>query len=503
LPKRPGVLKTLRTGKRRVIKSDLVVIGGGGSGLAAAVTAAHKGTKVIVLERRARLGGNSIFPKGFFAAESPVQKRAMVDARRDYLFQTAMEWAHWKTDPSIVRAFINKSGDTVRWLEDRGLHFSLVPLFPNQTPLVWHTLKGDGAAIIKVLENECVSLGVEIIFDARAKKIILGKQGKIIGVKAASRKGNLEIAARSIVIATGGYGGNKKLLKKYCPDYHEGMSSRGVPNMGDGLQMAIEIGVATDGLGILQLGGPSVHAKPLKIGTNEDNSFYVPLYAIASEPNTVWVNSKGKRFVNEAVGYIHFVSANAVVRQPGNICYSLFDSSIVKTMSKEGLIVGRGPTKEIQLAGLPGLEGALRSQLDKEIMKITDSWDDIAEWMGTESKMLKETVDIYNTACREHRDSIFVKDHRYLNSLDVPPYYAIKCQADYTTTIGGIKINEDMQVIDNDSYPIKGVYAAGVDAGGWEPDTYCAVLAGSTFGFALNSGRIAGEKAAEYCLKPS
>jgi fumarate reductase flavoprotein subunit len=492
---------SIRTASISTLETDLVVIGGGGAGLAAAVAAAHKNSKVIVLERRARLGGNSIFPKGLFAAESPVQKRAMVDARRDYLFETAMEWAHWRTDPSIVRAFINKSGDTVRWLEDRGLRFNLVPLFPNQTPLVWHTLKGDGAAIIKVLEDECRDLGVEIIFHSRAKNIVFGKHGKIVRVRVDSREGDLEIAAQSVIIATGGYGGNKRLLKKYCPDYHEGMHSRGIPNMGDGLLMAIKIGAATDGLGILQLGGPSVHAKPLKIKSAGDDLFHVPLYAIASEPNTVWVNSRGKRFVNEATGYIHFVSANAVVRQPGNVCYSLFDSSIVKTMTEDGLIVGRGPTKEIQLAGLPGLEDALRSQSDKEIMKSADSWDEIAKWMGVESKTLKNTIDIYNTACREHHDNIFVKDHCYLNSLDVPPYYAIKCQADYTTTIGGIKIDEDMQVVDKQSNPIPGVYAAGVDTGGWEPDTYCAVLAGSTFGFALNSGRIAGENAAGFIAR--
>jgi len=103
------------------LKSEIVIIGGGGSGLSAAVAAAENGAKVIVLEKRRVPGGNSVFPEGLFAAESPAQKRMMIDASRDDLFKIAMDFSHWKINPRIIRAFIDKSGNTIQWLEEKGL----------------------------------------------------------------------------------------------------------------------------------------------------------------------------------------------------------------------------------------------------------------------------------------------------------------------------------------------------------------------------------------------
>ena len=110
-------------GKTENLKTELVVIGGGGAGLAAAVAAAEKGaSKVIVLEKRDAPGGNTAMAMGPFAAESPAQKRTAIEFQPGCIFKIAMNWAHWKTNPRIVRAFIDKSGDTIRWLEDKGIN---------------------------------------------------------------------------------------------------------------------------------------------------------------------------------------------------------------------------------------------------------------------------------------------------------------------------------------------------------------------------------------------
>ncbi|MCL6476968.1 MAG: FAD-dependent oxidoreductase [Peptococcaceae bacterium] len=477
--------------------ADLVIIGGGGAGLAAAAAAAEKGAKnVIVLEKRASTGGNSALAYGLFAAESPVQKRQMIHASKDDLFRVAMKWSHWRINPRIVRAFIEKSGDTIRWLEEKGIRFGVFPLWINQLP-VWHVPEGYGARLMKVLAGECKKLGVKVFLKAGAKKIVLNDQGDITGVLAAKDGDELIIAARSVIIATGGYGGNKELLKKYCPDYRDNMECVGIPNNGDGLIMATEIGAATEGLGVLHLTGPSLHTYQVTLRINTQPAMTIPLMGLALEPNTLWLNKEGRRFVDETIGFNHFESPNAAVRQPGNVTYTVFDSKIVRDMTEEGLIMCMGNPGKMGVK-LPGLEGQLRKYAAKGRVKICDSWDEMAELIGADPEVLRATVDEYNAACDQGYDPVFAKDRRFLQPLRTPPYYAIECRTDFLDTIGGIKINEHMEVLDKQDRPIPGLYAAGVDAGGWESETYCAELAGSTLGFAINSGRIAGENAVKY-----
>ena len=488
------------------LKADIVIIGGGGAGLAAAVAAAEKGASVIVLEKGG-LGGNSALAWGLFAAESPAQKRALIDCRRDDCFKIAMNFAHWKINPRIVRAFIDKSGDTIRWLEEKGLVFSCSPFYPNQAPVTWHIPKGRGAALMKVLAQNCEDLGVQLLIHTPAKKILTAAKGNISGVLAETKGEEFKITAKSIIIATGGYGGNKKLLKKYCPNYQDSMECVGLPHTGDGLVMAAEIGATTEGLGMVQLCGPTPHKASLRIGT-PPNIFRIGLMPIALEPYTLWVNRRGERFVDETAGYNHFQSSNAVARQPDNVTYTIFDSKMTQTMTEQGLVLAieqelvlpAGNPSGAQGDKLPGLERELRAQVDKGLIKISNSWDEIADWIGADPKALKATIDEYNAACDQGYDPIFAKDRRYLMPLRTPPYYAIKCHAGFLTTIGGIRINEHTEVLDKQDNPIPGLCAAGVDTSGWESETYCDVLSGHACGFAINSGRIAGENAAKFVL---
>ena len=128
-------------------------------------------------------------------------------------------------------------------------------------------------------------------------------------------------------------------------------------------------------------------------------------------------------------------------------------------------------------------------------IRIADSWEEIAHWMGVDPDILKSTIAEYNIVCEKGYDPVFRKDRRHLVPLQTPPYYAIKMGVDYLDTIGGIKINERMEVLDKKGIPIPGIYAAGIDTGGWVGDTYCIRTTGTTFAFAINSGRIAGENA--------
>jgi fumarate reductase flavoprotein subunit len=465
------------------METEIAVVGGGGTGLAAAVTAAEKGTRVIVLEKRNKPGGNSNMAEGLFATESHIQSKNFVDARSDYYFKLAMDYDHWKLNARLLRAFIDRSGDTIAWLESKGVRISLMPYYYNQIE-VWHIFDEGGAKVVGIMVDNCNKLGVRTFYGTRAKKLLFDSKGKVSGVVASTDKGDMTVRAKSVIIGTGGYGGNKRLLKKYCPFYTENMRCHGLLHTGDGLTMAIEAGAATEGLGNLQMGGPDF------IGSR--------LVRVAGwEPYNLWVNKKGERFADESSVFKKFESANAVLRQPDMACYVLFDENIKKSIGEKGVIIGTGLVVSPH-TGIPQIDRELRIEAEKGLVKIAESWGKIAQWIGASPEVLNETVKSYNSFCDKGHDDIFAKDRRYLLALRTPPYYALKCYPGFLNTIGGIKINHNMEVVDHEDCPIPGLYAGGNDTGGWETDTYNVELAGAALGFAVNSGRIAADNAVEY-----
>ena len=467
---------------KETMDTDIVIIGGGGAGLAAAVTAAENHARVIVLEKRKTTGGNSVMAFGLFGAESPTQKRMMIDADRDKLFRQAMEYSHWRINAKLFRTFIDKSGETIQWLEDKGVRFAdIYPVHPNQSPRTWHCPKEGGTAIIQALVESCEEMQIPILKQTSVEKILTDEHGKAIGVIATSKDKELKISAKSIIVATGGYAGNKGLLKKYYPHYNENMYLRGLPHNGDGFRMATAIGANTEGLGVVQSAGPRFPGS-------------YDLFCVATEPNMVWVNKRGERFADESIAYNVYEGANTILNQPGQISFTLFDEKIKRGMVEDGLIKGKWPAI-LPLTRMNDLDAELHEEAKKGTLIISDSWSKVAEWIGADSEMLHSTVKEYNKFCDQGHDGIFVKERRLLTPLREPPYYAMKCQTVMLTTIGGIKINHHMEVLDQKDEVIPGLYAVGNDAGGWETETYNLNLSGSSFGFAINSGRIAAENA--------
>lgn len=483
-----------KTSNAENLQSDIVVIGAGGAGLAAATAAAESGVKnIVMLEARHTPGGNSVFPEGIFAAESHIQKRLGIDAPKDKVFRIAMDYTHWKTNPRLIRALVDKSDDTIRWLEAKGVNFSgVIPHYPNQVPAFFHVITEPrplGSAVIKALSKSCQEMGVRIFCQTGARKLLTDGKGKITGVLAAAKGKELSISTQSVIIATGGFAGNAKLIKKYIPSYDEAeIRHGGLPHKGDGLRMASEIGAATESMATLEIVGPA-YAGPRSIS---------PLFR---RPNTVFVNKKGERFTDESTVYhVHSDFANAMFNQPGKTVFALFDEDIKQSIIKDGL----KPMESFQMVGSSwptGLDKEIQLQVEKGTIMIADSWDKIAEWIGISAKSLRQTVDEYNTFCDRGYDEVFAKDRNYLMPLRNPPYYAIKCGVSLVVTHGGIKINHNMEALNNEDIPIPGLYAAGVETGGTDSDTYNYVLTGHSFGFAVNSGRIAGENAARYVLR--
>jgi fumarate reductase flavoprotein subunit len=395
-----------------------------------------------------------------------------------------MSYGHWQIDPMIIKALVDKSGDTVRWLEEMGVSFSDVPhCYYNQLPRIYHIPAGHGVKLAKTLTKRCIELGVKILCNTKATKLLMDEQGRVTGVRAKTKDSEIGLDAKAVIIATGGYSGNKDLLRKHYPHYTDSLRLYGLPNTGDGLQMAKEAGAGTEGLGTVLIMGPLF-----------EGSLYV--HAVAVEPNVIWVNSRGERFMNEAYD-VSSETANALNRQPGKISYTLFDESIKQGFVDKGLIRGADSHYPVTTR-MTDLDEHLRKEVRSGNAAISRSWEEIAAWIGADYEMLNDTINRYNGYCAGHQDEMCYKDRRFLEVLQTPPFYALRCCQAFHGTIGGIRINHRMEVLDTHDHPIPGLFAMGNDTGGWVSDTYCFVLTGTALAFALNSGRISGENAAAY-----
>lgn len=485
------------------LETQVVVIGGGGAGLAAAVAAAEKGANVILLEKNKQLGGNTQAALDIFACESPVQKRLKVETSKDQYFQIAMRFSHWAINPRIIRTFINKSGDTISWLENKGLSFTLnkrkFTFYGQPLPSTGHDAVGtDGSGVVGALAKSAKELGVKILFDTQAKKLLKNTRGEMTGVVASQKGKDFKIKASSAVIASGGFGGNKAMMKKYNALYNDNVSLDGFPNMGDGILMALKVGAATEGLGTLQYESKGLPKEPKQI------------WLLSWRPHVIWLNKKGERFADESIDNV-FEGANPVLRQPERISYSVFDETIkqklIKVMNEEVMphYYGRGREKGVarwlpppEKIAPEDIDTLLKLAVDKGDVIIASSLDELANWIGCKPDVLRSTIDEYNEFCTKGHDDWFAKNPEYLLPFKKAPYYAIKCGTRILGSLGGLKINHKMEVLNKKDDPIPGLYAAGIDTGGWEIETYNQFLMGTTFSFALNSGRIAGENAAKY-----
>jgi len=483
------------------LKADVVVIGSGG-GLGAAVAAAEGGSSVILLEKEGITGGWTRQANAMLAVESPLQKRQNVTITADDIFKRFVDYHHcYRINPRVVRAYYNRSGDTIRWLEEKGVEFELQN---NAVGLaVVHMPSNMMASVQNALYHSAQKLGVNILLHTSGKKIIRKKNGKVAGVIAIKEGEEFEIQTDAVVIATGGFGANRELLKKYCPDYYDDMQLWTWPphfeaHSGDGIYMAEEIGAGmADWVPIYHRAAPDFGGYPWK-----------PNIPWSLNGRMMWVNKKGKRFIDE-IGTPVMYAGNILFSQPGKLAYALFADDLVQFTESEGSAeTGLGRQKHSKLGGgviiakpvpVTGLREKLEILVDKTGLKIADSWDDIANWIGCDPKVLKAEINEYNSFCDKRHDAIFVKDPKALIPLRKPPYYGIRIYGDVGETLGGIIVDENMAVLDKQANVIPGVFAAGVVADGHQGQTYDHdALSGSAVGFAVVSGHIAGESAARY-----
>jgi len=460
----------------KTLEADIVIIGGGGAGTAAALTAVQSGIKkVVLLEKQSYLGGASAMAGGFlWGAETPIQKAAGIKTSRDEAFKEHMEFNHYdRVDPLVVRAFINKTADTMKWLEDNGINYTITPTVevPDHTKYTQYPADMTGAVnnfvrTIKKLADKYMAGGGQILLNTSVQKILRGPDGKISGVIAWDKQGaTILMNAKTVILACGGFTGNKELLYKYFPAYYDSDAygtAAVKTNTGDGIKLAEEAGAGLNDYATLIREPPRSSAG-------------------------MWVNKRGERFQDET--WRGNASANALLKQPGKIGFALFDEKSIQ--GTDYAPKAKGQTPESKNAKTEG-------PMIQSEMKISNNWDEIAQWIGADSKVLKATIEQYNSFCRQGHDAIFGKDVKFLTPLLTPPFYAAKITAMMIDTYGPVRINERMEILDKQENAIPGFYAAGAICGQIQGPDYH--FFGGALSFAVNSGRMAAENAAIYIM---
>ncbi len=473
---------------------DVAVAGSGAAGLAAALTLAAGGAKVAVFEKQRGLGGTSNFFRGTFAVESDIQRERFIDYSRDEAFRNIMEYSHWIANARLVRAIVDESASTIAWLQEQGVEFTGELINMPRAPQTYHVVKGTGEAAVKALVAQAKSKGVKI-YPQTPVTSLLKEGGHISGVVVEPVGREVQVAARAVVIATGGYANNKEWIKKFT-GFDLGVNLQVWGNtgkMGDGIRMAWEAGAAEDGVESLEILRVGPVGPEFALGAND-------IEVVAVQPD-LWVTARGERFCDEAVALYDTHSGNVNARfSSDGFTYSLFDQSIVDRQVERGIDRGLGLLyapgykpgnfhKEMQAAVAAG---------SKEVF-VADSPEQLARLMDVDPVVLRATVDEYNDYCSKGHDRLFAKDPKFLRPLLGSKYYAVKARTIALGTKGGIRVNEKLEVLDKKSTVIPGLYAGGFDAGGMYGDSYpIRVSSGLSSGFALNSGRIAGRNALRY-----
>jgi len=479
------------------LKADVVVVGAGASGLVAGLAAAEGGASVILFEKSDKPGGPLNppgGPSGFFAVESRMQRQRYNPLTRDEAFKMIMNYSHWRVNPRLVRAFVDKSADTIEWLEARGVEFtgdSPVGMFMGSQQ-TWHLFKGGGAALLRALLEKAKEKEVAIRLEVPVKKLF--REGERIGgVVVEDKSGKImRVTAKAVIIATGGYANNREMIKKYAGfDLGRDLTvAKDTGLTGDGIRMAWEVGAAEDRQGVLIL------------------NFTIPGPGMGKELDIVkrqpylWINQEGKRFCDEDIIRNWPYAGNAIARQKDRVVFLIFDRNTKRYMEEEGLDHGT-VTNYLPSAKLVNLDTRIKSILDagNPNVFVADSLKELAEKIKVHPDILQETVSGYNQFCEKRHDDLFAKDPKFLQPVKQPKFYAFRIVSFFLSTLGGIKVNEKTEVLNREGAVIPGLYATGNDANGLYGDSYDLLLPGTALGFAINSGRMAAENALEFIAK--
>lgn len=481
------------------IQADMVVVGGGTAGAAAACRAAELGLNVILVEAGAETGGTSIMTEGLFAIDSHWQKengKNPSDLGYD-LFAKAMDYHHQLCDGHLLRSLMNASAGNIDWIESLGIKIAGTGTMCDNEYNTWHVYETyddpesiSGAKYVDDWRTAMENLGVTIMTLTTAIDLEQADDGSISAVICSTDKGDIKIETKAVVMATGGYGDNPQMVTELT-----GMEEGKYMSMGRGGRSGLGIAMARAAGGALA----DAPGTCMFYGGNLPGIQYgTHLYCASAFQPLFWVNQNGVRFINEWYAERNFnFSGNGQSKQKK--VFSIVTKSQMDKMANEGGWFGCG---EYIHAGEPltKLWEEYNEQKDAGNAGIFEgeTLDDIAEQTGLPADALKAEVEHYNEMCAAGKDDEFSKDPKFLIPLEEGPYYCFQLQTGFFTTVGGMKVNDKAQVLNDNDEPIVGLYAAGCDAGGLYGDSYdVSICEGSQQAWCVQSGKVAAEDAAQ------
>lgn len=462
---------------------DLVIVGGGLSGLAAAVTAGTKKLTTLVLEKGRTLGGDGNYVEGAMGVDSTMQKKAGISIDKTQLLQDELAYSHYEASAPHLKKLIDASGATIDWLQSLGVSFTKVGPQGKSWPTI-HTFEGGGHAAILKLKAKADELGVEFATSMSAQKL-LQSNGHISGlvIKNEATGQFRDLTTPNVLLATGGYVDNPVLVKQRTPFVGRLLTVSDGKSTGDGMQLAWAAGAQHYSMGAIQYGGGAIYDRQ----TPPFVHMMSQLGVAATQEAILWVNERGERFVNEDVNDNMCHAGSAILTQ--SRVFSIFDQAAVDHLTHVGLFkeVGNSPVSPDKLDNLPG---EIETDLGKHARYLTkaDTLAELAQKLGLAK--LQTTVEQYNALVDTGADTDFGKNTAYLTAVTDGPFYAVELGVGMACALGGLRVNDDNQVLNDYGYPVSGLYAAGNDAAGMlVGDTYAVSLPGSTAGYAAFSGR--------------
>ena len=462
---------------------DVIIIGAGGAGLAAAITASELGASVMLIEADSRVGGSTALSGGvYYAAGTRVQVEAGIHGdTTDAMFEYYMTLNQYRVDAALARTLCDGAAEGLHWLMSLGVEFPAQSLYTSGVESVprGHSARGNGAAIATAMESEVRRQGIEIINRTRVERLLTDADGRVTGVHAAGA----DVRAGAVVIATGGFGANPHLLHQYYPEatrHGDATWYIGNPNcIGDGLTLAARAGADIVG-----------HNRGLLLTTPNFRKVleaFVPGWL-------VYVNREGRRFVRETAEYA--VMSGVVAAQTGGTCFALFDDVAKRSAEPAAHYADAFASGALPLNWVAD---ELEAQTRTGKVMSAPTLSALAVRCGIRPGSLESTVARYNADAERGLDSQFFKAGDAMKPIATPPFHAVEIRpAIVCLTSTGVRIDASTRALDTLDRPIPGLYAAGETTGGVLGERY--IGGGNSIANAIVFGRIAGREAARAVL---
>jgi fumarate reductase flavoprotein subunit len=520
---------------------DLVVLGGGGSGMVAAVRAAQlSGKKVIVLEKASATGGSANYASLIRTFGSKWQaERNLKDTTTEYA-RDMMDQVYWRLDEKLVLNCLRGTGEFFDWVCEQGNKIiqenmfviakyggpggevASGPLGPQMDSE--KSGKNFGRFVMDLMKEKCRSYGIEVLAKHPAVDVEI-KDGKIVAVIAKSEAGYVRVACKACIMSMGSWVNDEAIVKKCCPKFAQvkpylGSSPHMTPNYsGDGIPMAEKVGAFVDYESFcVRMMGPSYDY--LMGDTTGSHSVVSPM---AQSPYIITVNLNGKRFAAEPIAHLGLLNCGQVLLdQPRGQSFDIFDeSTLAATLklprcaatdqdanalacnSKAWTTTGDRQTQ----AFLPETMEEIHSIINKSFVKGSrhlfkaDTLEGLADQMGVDKSNFLETVKSYNECCEKGFDGNFFKRTDALAPLKNPPYYAYTAALMMDGAFGGVQVNPGMQAYKPDGGLVEGLYVTGdFSSGRFINHGGVKIQVLNDLSWAFSSGFLAGTSAARYLL---